>query len=287
MNQPLDRTTIERWLQEHIAAIETGNLSALMTEIDPRLQIALPRETYKGQEQSKTFLIDTRERWEAVRIYVRRLLIDCQQSVAAVEWVCRGVEKETGICHQLLGAAALDFTADGRLTRCKIYLDQDRSGEISDLDAPWPTERWSPCTHAGTPPTRSQSERLLHAHAAAWSSGDAEQVGNLLHDEVHLCPPWTYREGKEQVKAIARYHFDTFDDTEVTPRRIIYDESQPTLGICQQTFACTNPKTGLRGTDSDFALFEICQGKVRYWRNYFDTARSVQEAYKEGRLDRV
>jgi hypothetical protein len=95
-----------------------------------------------------------------------------------------------------------------------------------------------------------------------------------------LCPPWSYRQGKEEVEAVAHYHFANFLDTRVTTQRIIFDESQPYFGVCQQTFACTNPKTGQRGQDADFAFYEICQGKLRYWRNYFDTSRSIQDDYK-------
>jgi ketosteroid isomerase-like protein len=278
----LERNNVETWIEEHIAAIGSGDLLALMAGMASDVQLVFSRESVVGREQLAQSLEHVGQKWGDFRIFVRRLLIDCEQSVAGVEWVCRSVENESGQCQQLLGSAALDFDADGQLTQCKIYFDRDRSGQVGRLDEPWPAERWLPCADGGVPPTRTQSEMLLHTYAAAWSSDDAEKVGALLHEGVHLCPPWTYREGKTAVKAIAHYHFENFEDTQVTPQRIIYDASQPYFGVCQQTFACTNPKTGLRGMDSDFAFFEICEGKVRYWRNYFDTQRSVQEAYKDG-----
>ena len=278
----LERNIIKTWVEAHIAAIGSGDLLALMAGTASDMQLVFSRETVVGQEQLMQFLEQIGQKWDGFSIYVRRLLIDCEQSVAGLEWVCRGVENGSGQCQQLLGSAALDFDANRQLTQCKIYFDMDRSGQVGSLDEPWPHERWSPCPNGGEPPTRTQSETLIHTYAAAWSSDDAEKVGALLHNGVHLCPPWTYREGKTAVKAIVHYHFENFEDTQMTPHRIIYDVSQPCFGVCQQTFACTNPKTGLRGADSDYAFFEICEGKLRYWRNYFDTQRSVQEAYKDG-----
>ncbi|HEX9923941.1 MAG TPA: nuclear transport factor 2 family protein [Anaerolineae bacterium] len=276
----LDRDCIKTWVQQHIASLEAGDIASFMAGIHADINVIWPRTAWAGWDQVQASLAQQINETKAIRFYLRRLLIDVQQSVAGVEWVCRYVDQNTNMCHEFLGGAALDFTGEGQLYRCQIHLDFDRSGVVSTLEAPWPQEQWSPGVDPGVPFSRTQSEQFLQDYAAAWSNHDAVTIGQLLHDEVYLCPPWAYREGKEEVEAIARYHFANFLDTQVTPQRIIFDESQPYFGICQQTFACTNPKTGLRGQDTDFAFFEICQGKLRYWRNYFDTGRSIQDDYK-------
>lgn len=276
----LDRDDIKTWVQRHIASLAARDIPSFMAGIHADINVIWPRAAWAGWDQVQAALTQQLNKMETIRFYLRRLLIDVQQSVAAIEWVCRYVDQPTNICYEFLGGAALDFTGEGQLYRCQIHLDFDRSGVVSALEAPWPQEQWSPGVDPGPPPSRTQSEQFLHTYAGAWSNNDAETIGQLLHDDVYLCPPWAYREGKEEVEAVAHYHFANFLDTRVTPQRIIFDESQPYFGVCQQTFACTNPKTGQRGQDADFAFFEICQGKLRYWRNYFDTGRSIQDDYK-------
>ena len=275
-----DHDRIKTRVHQHIATLETRDISSFMAGIHSDIKVIWPRAEWTGWNQVQVHLEKHINEMQTVRFYLRRLLIDVQQSVVALEWICRYVDVNTNQCYEFLGGAALDFNSDGQLYRCQIHLDFDRSGIISALENPWPQEQWSPCQDPGPTPIRAQSEELLRAYAKAWSRGDVESIGQLLHDNVYLCPPWSYREGKEEVVAVARYHFAHFLDTQVTPRRIIFDESQPYFGVSQQTFACTNPKTNQRGEDSDFVFFEICQGKLRYWRNYFDTGRSIQDDYK-------
>jgi|GEM_PF-560413 len=274
------RDNIKSWVEQHIKALEARDISAFMADIHADIKVVWPRAEWTGASQFQAHLEKHITGIQSLRFYLRRLLIDVQQSVAALEWVCRYVAQDTKICYEFLGGAALDFTDDGQLYRCQFHLDFDRSGLVSALELPWPHEQWSPCQNPGPPPDRAQSEQLLQAYTRAWSSSDVETVGQLLHDNVYLCPPWNYQEGKEAVVAVAHYHFTHFLDTQVTPHRIIFDESQPYFGVCQQTFACTNPKTNQRGEDSDFVFFEICEGKLRYWRNYFDTGHSIQDEYK-------
>lgn len=274
------RDHIKTWVDRHIVALEAGDISSFVVGMHADINVIWPRVEWVGRTQVQACLEKHFNETQIIRFYLRRLLIDVQQAVAALEWVCRYIDQHTNVCQEFLGGAALDFDGDGQLFRCQIYLDFDRSGIISALETPWPQAQWSPGHNPGSAPSRDQSEQLLYAYAEAWSSGDVQAVGRLLHDNVHLCPPWSYRQGKAQVEAGARYHFANFLDTRVTPQRIIFDERQPNFGVCQQTFACTNPKTNERGEDSDFAFFEICAGKLRYWRNYFDTGRSIQDDYK-------
>jgi hypothetical protein len=119
-------------------------------------------------------------------------------------------------------------------------------------------------------------EALVRANARAWSSHSLDRLGQVIHDEICVCPPWDYQLGRQNVERGARIYFTHYQDTQVTPTRIVNDPDQPYFGVCEQTFACTNPETGRRGADADFAFFEIAQGKLRYWRTYFDTSQSVQ-----------
>lgn len=265
----LNRNQIKTWVHQHVDSLEVRDVSSLMAGMHPDIKIIWPRAEWIGGHQVQAHLKQYFNDTQAVRFYLRRLLIDVPQSAAALVWVGRTIEQNTNVCRQFLGGAALDFNGDGQLYRCQIHLDFDRSGVVSAPEAPWPQEQWSPCQDSSPPLTRAQAGQFLHAYAQAWSTGDAERVAQLLHDEVYSRPPWSFRQGKEAVVAGARYHFANFLNTQVAPRRIIFDQSQPYFGVSQQTFACTNPKTGQRGKDSDFVSFEICQGKLRYWQPYY------------------
>jgi hypothetical protein len=194
-------------------------------------------------------------------------LIDLDQAVVAIEWILRTRAESDNTCYELLGATALDFDSDGPLRSAQVYLDLPHSRAIADLHVPLPPEPWAPSLKPGPIPARADVE--------------GARLRALLHPEIRLYPPWDFRAGPADVERAIVYHIEEYADTVVTPERILYDDSQPHLGVCQQTFACTDRKTGRRGEDRDFALFEIAEGRLRYWRNYFDAANSVQDGYAD------
>jgi len=267
-------------LDATIGSITARDVETLTDGLAEAVKITWSRGEWQGRDEINANLQKYLAGQRVVRVFVRRLLIDVAQAVAAVEWVARYLDA-AGQCHQLLGGVALDFDDQGRLVLADIHLDMDRSGLVDDIEADWPAESWQPGLTSGRPPSRAMNEQLLQAHASAWSSHQVENFAQVYHEEVHLVPPWAHVTGRAAIEAMIRYHFATFEATQVTIHRVIYDPAQPHFGVCQQTFACTNPETGQRGQDSDFAFFEVCQGKLRYWRNYFDSQASVQDGYKE------
>ncbi len=269
------RERVRQWA----AHLEARTIPALVSALAPGVVLSLPRLRLEGREPVRTLLAERIGSWSQVRFHIRRLLVDGEAPVAAFEWVLRAQQADLEGAVERLGATVLDFGPDGRILRVATYLDEERSGPVPSLDAPWPQEPWRPCPEPGPPLPRAEMEALVHTLARAWNESDISLIQAIVHDQVHLSPPWTYLAGREAVLAMSRTYMANHRDTRVTPHRFIIDPDHPHWGVCQQTFACTHIATGRRGEDHDYAFFAVCQGKLHYWRTYFDTAQSVQSAY--------
>jgi hypothetical protein len=271
-----DRINIESRVQRLVSALEARDISTILAGLSPGGIIVWPNFQGQGRGEWRAVLEQYLATWRAVRFNLRHLLIDASEQVAALEWVCRYEDGNREGCQEVLGGTVLQFDAAGLLGYCRTYLDPVRGRSLSSFDAAWPDPGWTPHPNPGPPPNRAFAEQLIQANARAWSSHDVAQLSQVIHDDICICPPWDYQVGRANVERGAQIYFDHYQDTQVTPKRIVFDPTQPYFGVCEQTFACTNPETGQRGQDADFAFFEIAQGRLRYWRTYFDTAKSVQ-----------
>ena len=275
-----NRTVVETWLDRHIVAWEARDVQAITAGLHPEAVWLGPTSHWVGSQQIRIELAQRLAPWQRVQLKVRRLLIDVEQSAAAAEWACRYAGQDERGCQELLGGTVLDFEANGRVKQWRTYLDPVRRRTLADWTTPLPDEGWSPYPDPGPSPARTFIEQLLQRSATAWSSHDLAGLSSVFHDEICIQPPWDYLAGRAAAEAGAQVYFTNYRNTQVTPRRILIDPSQPYFGVCEQTFACTNPDTGRRGEDHDFAFFEIAQGKLRYWRTYFDTTNSAQAIEK-------
>lgn len=272
--------TIKDWVHRHLAAWEARDALAIGETLHPDIQFVLPTINWQERGWVQTGLESYLAGYSVLRLHLRRLLIDPTQQVTAVEWVGRYTRPDQDGCQEILGGTVLDFTDDGLIARWRTYLDPVRQRTVADLEASLPDEGWSPCPDSGPPLSRTSTEQVIHAYAQAWSNHNVAQLSAVIHEEMVVQPPWDYVVGRAAIEAGAQVYFANYLDTCVTPHRLILDPTQPHVGVCEQTFACTNPDTGQRGEDHDFAFFEIAQGKLRYWRTYFDTTHSAQTVEK-------
>jgi limonene-1,2-epoxide hydrolase len=275
-----NRARVESLVHRHVAAWEARDASAISATLHPQAEFVLPTGRWQGQPDIQAALSERLAGWHALRVHIRRLLIDVEQQAAAVEWIGRHARPGESGCREIRGGTVLDFNSDGLVWRWRTYFDPVRRRLLQDFEAPLPDEAWSPGSNPGPPPTRAVIQQIIDTYAQAWASHSVTQLGAVIHDEICLQPPWDYMTGRAAFELGAQVYFDNYNDTLVTPQRLILDSTQPYFGVCQQTFACTNPDTGQRGEDHDFAFFEVAQGKLRYWRTYFDTSRSVQKIEK-------
>jgi limonene-1,2-epoxide hydrolase len=276
----LDRSTIERWVQQHLAAWQARDISAIADTLHPEVEFIWPAIHGQSCREARAVLETRLAEFQSLRLHLRRLLIDPAQRVAAAEWVGRYAQSGEKDCQEIRGGTVLDFDQAGLIHRWRTYLDPIRRRTLANRDGPLPDESWSPCPNPGPPLSAAAVEGIIRAYAQGWSNHDVAQLSAIIHDEMIVQPPWDYVVGRAAIETGARVYFANYTDTCVTPQRLILDPTQPYFGVCEQTFACTNPDTGQRGKDHDFAFFEIAQGKLRYWRTYFDTSRSAQVVEK-------
>jgi hypothetical protein len=269
-----NREAVAAWIQQKIAALEARDISGLTEGLAAEVSFLWLGEQWQGREAVETAIKAKVAAWEGVRFQPVHILIEAEQGVAAVAWVCRFGRE--GAYQEMLGGTVLEFSETGALRYARTYLDPVRSRSIPHLELPWPAPSWQPCQEPGPPPARAVLEGVIQANARAWASHEVKQLSQILHDEITVSPPWDYLVGRQQVEKGAEVYFNHYRETQVTPHRLIIDPTQPYFGVCEQTFACTNPETGQRGEDADYAFFEVAQGKLRYWRTYFDTTQSVQ-----------
>eukprot|EP01112_Ceratiomyxa_fruticulosa_P009441 TRINITY_DN2459_c0_g1_i1.p1 TRINITY_DN2459_c0_g1~~TRINITY_DN2459_c0_g1_i1.p1 ORF type:complete len:156 (-),score=32.17 TRINITY_DN2459_c0_g1_i1:502-969(-) len=112
---------------------------------------------------------------------------------------------------------------------------------------------------------------------SAFSLEDIPKWDSVVDDDIILHPPWDSLRGRDSCRRGIEIYFKNYKDTHVIGLRTLVDETQPNFVVHQQIFQTTNKHTHERGSDMDFVFIEISNGKIRYWRTYFDTNSSVQK----------
>jgi uncharacterized protein (TIGR02246 family) len=116
---------------------------------------------------------------------------------------------------------------------------------------------------------RSIVERM----ARAWMQQDVEAIAALFSDDGIFISPGGMARGREAIAAAARAFFAEADDVEVTITRILVAEQ---AGAVEWRWQETSRSTGERRTMEDAIVFELRDGKLTYWREYFDPAQTEQ-----------
>ncbi|RMF04679.1 MAG: nuclear transport factor 2 family protein [Chloroflexi bacterium] len=276
----INRAAAEAAIRAQFNALERQNPDQFCAHIHPAVTATFGAVTWQGIDEVCAAMQEQMFNYTALQLRIVRLLVDVEQQAAGVYWIQRSVTVAHGDCVETQGGTIIEFDNQLRMRHFHFYLDTIRRRIITGINEPWPEVGWSPARDSGQPPSRAAARQIIHAHARAWSSHELAQLRAVFHDEICVCPPWDFQQGWPDVARAAEIYFANYTDTHVTPRRVLFDSAQPNFGFCEQTFACTNPDTGRRGADEDLAFFEIAQGKLRYWRTWFDTSSSVQSRQK-------
>lgn len=140
---------IKDWVHRHLAAWEARDGLAIGETLHPNIQFILPTINWQGRSLVQTALESYLAHYSALRLHLRRLLLDPTQQVAAVEWIGRYARPGQDGCQEILGGTVLDFNQDGLIIRWRTYLDPVRQRTLANLDASLPDEGWSPCPDPG------------------------------------------------------------------------------------------------------------------------------------------
>lgn len=122
------------------------------------------------------------------------------------------------------------------------------------------------------PPSQSQPipsniQQLVERQANAWETADSDKIiADFAEDCLFVVPGSTLR-GQQEIKEAAESYFAEFTDTQVTIKRIIANENE---GAVEWDWREKNKKTGETSKAEDAIIFELEDGKIKYWREYID-----------------
>ena len=122
-----------------------------------------------------------------------------------------------------------------------------------------------------TRPVDPKIKQLVERQANAWETADSDKIiADFANDGLFVVPGSQCR-GKEEIKAAAESYFAEFADTKVTIKRIIVKGDE---GAIEWTWSEKNKQTGKRSQAEDAIIFELEDGKIKYWREYLDKQSS-------------
>ena len=113
---------------------------------------------------------------------------------------------------------------------------------------------------------RGIAERM----AAAWMRADVAAILGLFAPDGVFISPGGRAEGHAAIAELAGAYFAAAPALTVSIGRVLADG---TLGAVEWVWTETDGATGTQRTMEDAIVFELRDGKLIYWREYFDPAQ--------------
>jgi uncharacterized protein (TIGR02246 family) len=111
---------------------------------------------------------------------------------------------------------------------------------------------------------------LVERQARAWERTDLDAiVADFAPNGVFISPGGRW-EGKDEIRQAATDFFAAARDVKINVARVILMNN---FGAVEWTWSETRIATGKRHTMDDAIIFTVRDGKIFYWREYFDTAQ--------------
>lgn len=122
------------------------------------------------------------------------------------------------------------------------------------------------------PPSQSQAipsmiQHIVERQANAWETADSDKIiADFAEDSLFIVPGSTLK-GHQEIKEAAESYFAEFTETQVTIKRIIANGNEVAV---EWSWSEKNKKTGETSKANDAIIFELKNGKIKYWREYID-----------------
>ncbi|MGK7872236.1 MAG: nuclear transport factor 2 family protein [Xenococcaceae cyanobacterium] len=108
---------------------------------------------------------------------------------------------------------------------------------------------------------------IVERQANAWETSNSNQIiADFTKDSLFIVHSFTFK-GKQQIKEAAENYFAEFTDIKVAIKRIIANGNEVAV---EWTWSDKNKKTGEKSYAEDAIVFELEEGKIKYWREYID-----------------
>lgn len=114
---------------------------------------------------------------------------------------------------------------------------------------------------------REEVRALVERQARAWESGDLDAItADFASDGVLISPGGSWR-GRDAIRGAAAAFFARAEGVRVKVTRVISDGD---AGALEWTW--TERRADGEFTARDAIIFELRDGRIAYWREYFDPA---------------
>jgi uncharacterized protein (TIGR02246 family) len=127
---------------------------------------------------------------------------------------------------------------------------------------------------------------LVARQARAWEQGDINAaLADFATDALYISPGGSWQ-GHEAIRRQANDFFASTDDVVVEVKNVFAMPLNDSLnlsnayGAIEWAWHETRRETGARHRADDAIIFELRDGKIVYWREYFDTAQMETQIEK-------
>jgi uncharacterized protein (TIGR02246 family) len=117
--------------------------------------------------------------------------------------------------------------------------------------------------------TLEEARQLVQRVARAWEDADLDAISaDFAEDGIFISPGGRWQ-GPAQIRQAAEAFYREACDVKVDVTRVLVMGDQ---GAAEWTWSETRKRDGSRHAADDGVIFELREGRIIYWREYFDTA---------------
>lgn len=119
--------------------------------------------------------------------------------------------------------------------------------------------------------TLEQVEALIARQARAWIDADIDAALAEFAPDADFISPGGRWKGHAQIRSAMTGFYEFAHEVDIQITRVVYDGAR--FGAVEWTWFETVRADNRRRMAEDAIVFEIQDGKLVYWREYFDTAQ--------------
>ena len=103
----------------------------------------------------------------------------------------------------------------------------------------------------------------------AWVARDADALAQLFTPDAQLIVPGQRWQGQAKIREEVAKFARLYTDVQITVHRTIVDGNRAAV---EWHYEDTEKATGKRSQADDAIVIEVTNGRISYWREYFDTS---------------
>jgi limonene-1,2-epoxide hydrolase len=251
------------------ASLEPANVSVLF---HPEATWVIDGQAIEGDEIALA-IEATMGGLQGARIIVRRAIHDSlEPGWWAAEWAFRA--SDDGETWREIEQGLLLHLRDGLIDSLRTHNDHRSIRSVHSQD-PLREEAWP----AEMP---AQSRVMTHEEIMAtqmrhvmqgWAQGNDDVVTSSHGPAGIIQTSFEVVRGHEQLRKSVKAYFENYAGTHIEVHRIVYDGEFLAIN---QTWRCTNRKTGVVAGDQDLNIGIMRDGRLYRWREYYDSRTSAQ-----------